>query len=258
MLNALLVDDEWNNLENLKFLLENDCDNIKVMHQATNGIEARTWLSNHTVDVVFLDVNMPKEDGFEMLQKITDRNFKVIFVTAYNEFALKAIKASAVDYLLKPVNIAELQNAVQKLTEQLKYEDARKNQKELLNHLLQNFSSENSPTKIAIPYVGGLLFTDVNEIVALEGDGNYSIIHKTDLQKIVVTKTLKDFEDLLDAEQFLRIHKGHIINLNYVKEYSQKDGGSVKMEDGSLWSISRRQLDLFLQKIKNHNVLFFQ
>ena len=114
-LKALLVDDEMNNLENLKFLLENDCTGVEVAGMALNGQLAREWLQHNKADVVFLDISMPVETGFEMLEKITEHNFRVIFVTAHNEFAMQAIKASAVDYLLKPVNITELQQAVSKL-----------------------------------------------------------------------------------------------------------------------------------------------
>ncbi len=257
-LKALLVDDEKNNQENLKFLLENDCKGIEVAGMAENGTKAREWLQHNKADVVFLDISMPGETGFEMLEKLTQQNFRVIFVTAHNEFAMQAIKASAVDYLLKPVNITELQQAVNKLHASFNNEQYLKQNQELVTHLLKSFTPGQNPVKIALPQLGSISFLDVNEIVSLQADSNYTIIHKHDMQKSVITKTLKDFEDILDSNQFVRIHKSHIVNLKYVTEYSTADGGIVKMNDGNVWSISRRQLDLFLQKMKTYSVLFFK
>jgi two-component system, LytTR family, response regulator len=256
-LKALLVDDEKNNLENLKFLLENDCSGIEVVAMAENGATAREWLQHHKADVVFLDISMPGETGFEMLQKLPEQNFKVVFVTAHNEFAMQAIKASAVDYLLKPVNISELQQAVNKLHAGLDNDQFLKQNQELIQHLVKNFTPGHSPVKIALPQLGGINFLDVNEIISLQADSNYTIIHKQNMQKLVVTKTLKDFEDILDGNQFVRIHKSHMVNLHYITEYSTADGGIVKMTDGNVWSISRRQLDLFIQRMKAYKVLFF-
>jgi two-component system LytT family response regulator len=254
---ALLVDDEKNNLENLKFLLENDCRDMEVVGMAQNGSQAREWLKHQQADVVFLDISMPGESGFEMLEKLPEHDFRVIFVTAHNEFAMQAIKASAVDYLLKPVNISELQQAVNKLRAGMDNDSFLKQNKELISHLVKNFTPGQMPVKIALPQLGSVNFLDVNEIISLQADSNYTIIHKVDMQKMVVTRTLKDFEDILDNNQFVRIHKSHIVNLKYIKEYSTADGGIVKMNDGNVWSISRRQLDLFLQKMKSHHALFF-
>ena len=257
MLKALLVDDELNNLENLRFLLENDCKGVEVAGMVQNGKLAREWLLHNNVDIVFLDISMPVETGFEMLEKIPVQNFSVVFVTAHDEFAMQAIKASAVDYLLKPVNIVELQHTVVKLHERFKNKEFKAQNKELIANLIKSFTPGSSPVKIALPHLGGINFLDVNEIVSLQADGNYTIIHKQDMQKMVVTKILKDFEDLLNENQFVRIHKSYIVNLSFIKEYSTADGGIVKMTDGNVWSISRRQLDIFLAKIKENRVLFF-
>jgi two-component system, LytTR family, response regulator len=258
MLRALLVDDEKNNLENLKFLLQHDCAGIEVAGMAENGLQAREWLQQNKTDVIFLDISMPVETGFEMLQKIPVQEFRVIFVTAHDEYAIQAIKASAVDYLLKPVNIAELQQAVNKLHESFNNRTYFQQNNELISNLVKNFIPGQTPVKIALPQLGGINFLDVNEIISLQADSNYTIIHKRDMQKAVVTKTLKDFEDILDESCFVRIHKSHIVNLKYIVEYSTADGGIVKMEDGNVWSVSRRQLDSFLVKMKTHHVLFFK
>jgi two-component system LytT family response regulator len=251
MLKAVIVDDESNNIANLKFLLEHDCNGVEVTGTAANATEARTIIAAVNPDVVFLDISMPGENGFELLESLPDRKFQVIFVTAHSEFAMQAIKASAVDYVLKPVNIDNLIAAVSKVQQRLIKNTSFADDQYLLNELLRNIKSKEAPTKIALPQLGGYTFLDINQIVSLQADSNYTIIHKKDMHKMVVTRTLKDFEDILDSNLFLRVHKSYIINLSCVKEYSTADGGMVKMDDGNVWSVSRRQLDLFLQKMKN-------
>lgn len=256
MLKALLVDDEFNNLASLEFLLHHDCEGIEVAGKAQSAGQAREWLQFHTADVVFLDISMPEESGFQFLKSLTNQNFKVVFVTAYNEYALQAIKASAVDYILKPVNIDELRQAVEKVKRSLNSTVAREQDLVLLQHLLETVGKKSLPKKIALPQLGSISFIEVDDIVSLQADSNYTIIHMKDMHKMVISKTLKDFEDLLDENQFARIHKSYIVNLKYIKEYSTIDGGIVKMSDGNQWSISRRQLELFLEKMKNSSLMF--
>ncbi|MEJ7693220.1 LytTR family DNA-binding domain-containing protein [Daejeonella sp.] len=256
MLKALLVDDELNNLTTLEFLLHHDCKGIEVAGKELSAAGAREWLESHYADVIFLDINMPGEDGFQFLTSLKSQNFKIIFVTAYNEYALQAIKASAIDYILKPVNIAELQNAVEKVKRAFNNPAAAEQNQALLGHLLESVKQKSPPKKIALPQLGSITFIEVDDMVSLQADSNYTIIHMKDMQKLVISKTLKDFEDLLDDNQFTRIHKSYIVNLKYIKEYSTTDGGIVKMRDGNQWSISRRQLDLFLEKMKMSSLMF--
>lgn len=256
MITALLIDDEEKNLDNLSFLLENDCDGIKVIGKVQSAAKAREWLSQNKVDVIFLDITMPLENGFQFLESLAVKNFQIIFVTAYNEFALQAIKASALDYILKPINIDDLKNAVEKLKRTQNDFLSHSIQQELINNLFDSVNKKSLPQKIALPQLGGIQFIEVDEIVSLQADSNYTIIHKTNMQKLVITKILKDFEELLDANQFVRIHKSYIVSLKYIKEYSKTDGGIVKMTDGNQWSISRRQLDLFLSKMKSNSLMF--
>lgn len=256
MLKALLVDDELNNLASLEFLLHHDCKGIEVAGKALSAAEAREWLESHNADVIFLDINMPVEDGFQFLDSLQSQNFKIIFVTAYNEYALQAIKASAVDYILKPVNIDELQKAVEKVKRSLDNPAALEQNQALLEYLLETVKKKSPPKKIALPQLGSISFIEVDDMVSLQADSNYTIIHMKDMQKLVISKTLKDFEELLDESQFARIHKSYIVNLKYIKEYSTIDGGIVKMSDGNQWSISRRQLDLFLEKMKMASLMF--
>jgi len=256
MLKALLVDDEQNNLDNLEFMLMHDCQDVVVSGKVHNAPEAREWLSRNTVDILFLDINMPGETGFDLLKSLPSHNFKVIFVTAYSEYSLQAIKASAVDYILKPVKIEDLQFALERVKKMFTSSMAIEQSQQLLRQLLQTANYNTLPKKIALPQLGGINYVDVESISSLEADGNYTIIHKTDLQKLVISKSLKEFDDLLDPNIFVRIHKSYIINIHYVKEYSTIEGGVVKMTDGNEWSISRRQIDLFLEKMNHHSLSF--
>ncbi len=258
MIKALIVDDEQNNIDNLQFMLENDCAGVAVVGTAHNGTKAREWLLHNSVDVVFLDISMPGETGLQMLNLIPERNFCIVFVTAHNEYAIQAIKASAIDYLLKPVNISDLQNTVIKLHNTLDNQNYSTQNKLLVNELLKNLHHNILPSKIALPQLGSTTFLDIEEIVSIQADSNYSIIYKQDMQKVIVTKILKDFEDILDEQKFIRVHKSHIVNLSYIKEYSTLDGGVVKMKDGNIWPVSRRQTETLLQKMKENSVLFFK
>lgn len=256
LLRALLVDDEDHNLNILQFMLQNDCEDVEIAGIAKNAQQARDWLKENKADVVFLDINMPGENGFQFLASLPRHEFKIVFVTAHNEFALQAIKASAVDYILKPVNIAELQRAVEKVKMLVNSPVAASQNRQLVEHLLQVISKKTPPKKIALPQLGGINFLEVDDIVSLQADSNYTVIHLKTMQKMVISKTLKDFEELLDDNMFVRIHKSYIVNITYIKEYSTADGGIVKMADGNQWSISRRQLDYFLEKMKNSSLMF--
>jgi two-component system LytT family response regulator len=256
MLQALLIDDEINNLNSLSFLLENDCAGIRVAGCVTSAAEARAWLALHHADVVFLDINMPNENGFQFLDSLGSKNFRTVFVTAFDQYAIQAIKASALDYLLKPVSIEELRLTVEKIKRSFSSTGNTEQHKKLLEHFLQIVQQRSAPTKIALPHLGGISFVEVDQIVSLQADSNYTIIHLNSMQKMVISKTLKDFEELLNPEQFARIHKSYIVNLRYLKEYSTTDGGIVKMTDGNQWSISRRQVESFLEKMKAASLMF--
>lgn len=256
MIHALLVDDEINNIENLKFILTHDCQGIEVIATATSAQEARKQLAAHSIDAIFLDINMPQESGFQFLQQLGDHSYAVVFVTAYNEYSLQAIKASAVDYLLKPLQLDDVQQAVEKIKKAQQHQQAAELNKTLLKNFLNIASGTQAPQRIALPQLGSIIYLEVSEISSLQADGNYTIIHQRDMQKRVISKTLKDFEEILDAQQFVRIHKSSIINIHEVKEYLTQDGGLAKMNDGNEWTISRRQLDVFLARMNDSALLF--
>ncbi len=256
MVRALLIDDEPNNLENLAFMLQNYCEGIEVVGMVSSAAEARIWLSKNSTQVFFLDIAMPVENGFDFLKTINYEDYRVVFVTAFNEYALQAIKANALDYLLKPINIDELKNTVEKLKKSISQTVSSNQRRLTLDYFLDTIGKADQNKKIALPQLGGMSFVEVNDIVSLQADSNYTIIHLTNMQKMVVSKTLKEFEELLDQTQFARIHKSYIVHLKYIKEYSSTDGGLVKMSDGNHWSVSRRQLDMFLEKMKVFSLMF--
>src|SRR5476651_2495637 len=160
MLKALLVDDEVNNLASLEFLLQNDCEGISVVGKVQSASQARDWLLTNQADVIFLDITMPGEDGFQLLNSLATRNFKVVFITAYNEYALKAIKASAVDYILKPVNIDEWRKAVEKVKHTLNSPVLSDQNRYLMQHLIETAAKKTPPKKIALPQLGSISFIE--------------------------------------------------------------------------------------------------
>ncbi|MEP7317943.1 MAG: LytTR family DNA-binding domain-containing protein [Panacibacter sp.] len=250
---ALIVDDEENLRLALLFLLQQHCANINVVAMASSAETARQLLAENEVDIIFLDIQMPGENGFNFLETIQVEKYSIVFVTAYEQYAVKAFKASAVDYLLKPVDVDELKQTAARLEylHQLKQRNSNQenNYTSVLKELMQSFKSNTGIKKIAISHQYGFSLLQTNEIVYLEADNNYTVFHLSDKRKIVASKTLSDFEELLNENNFFRIHKSTIINLNYLKSYSKVDGDYAVLSDGSSLIVSRRRLQSFLQKI---------
>jgi two-component system, LytTR family, response regulator len=252
---AIIIDDERNVRQALELMIRQYCPDIVLSGVAASAAEGRELLQNNQVDFIFLDISMPKEDGFAFLTTIPKENYGIIFVTAYQEYALRALKASAIDYLLKPVNPIELRDAVSKA---IQYKEFRQNKEELknvyresLDNLHDNIHSEDKPiTKITVAEQFGFRVLNVADIMYLEADSNYTIIHLSGLNKIVATRTLGDFEKILATPDFFRIHKSTIINMNFLKAYSSYQGDFIELSDGTSLSISRRRLNEFREAIK--------
>ena len=252
-MNALIVDDEKLNRETLHLLLEQNCPDVKVVAKADSASSARQMLQGFKAEVIFLDINMPNENGFDFLTSIAKENYAVVFVTAYEQYALKALKANAVDYLLKPVNTDELKLAVEKVKYILQLKEASKEAGNVYSQSLQNLTEDLKrkrwPAKLTLSHQHGFVIVDTEDIVYLEADGNYSIIHLSSMQKLVVTRPIREFEDMLDPEIFIRIHKSIIINLRYLQEYSREEGNFAVMKDGARVMVSRRKLDEFMEAV---------
>ncbi|MFI5188532.1 MAG: LytR/AlgR family response regulator transcription factor, partial [Chitinophagales bacterium] len=202
-------------------------------------------IRQHLPDLVFLDVEMPKMNGFEMLEQLSVVDFDIIFTTSYDQYALKAIRFSAIDYLLKPVDEEELRNAIQKII--------RRSQKPIaqqLEILMQKIHYPSTPvSKIAMPTMEGLQMIQVDSIINCKSDSNYTILHLKDKKKQVVSTTLKEIEELLEDHSFVRVHRCYLVNLNEVEKYIKGEGGYLVMSDGSTIDVSRSKKETLLKKL---------
>ncbi len=236
ILTAVIVDDELHGRENLRMIIETYCSEIEIIGLADSVISAKELVLKQRPDVVFLDINMPVLDGFDFLDDFVERDFKVVFVSAHEEFGIRALKAGAADYLLKPIDIKDLKQTVKKL----------------LTQLIRSLKIEKhqDADKLIVPSTHGFEVLDIDKIIRLEADGCYTTIFLKDSKSKVISRTLKDFEDTLPDEIFFRVHKSHLINLRYIKDYSNLSGSFVTMSEGSRIEISRRKAPDFIQKMK--------
>jgi two-component system LytT family response regulator len=254
MVRCLIIDDEKSARESLQELLTRYCPQIEVAGMARSGMEGIAEIERLKPDAVFLDIHMSDMDGFTMLSKLTGAQPMVVFVTAYEKYALRAIKASAIDYLLKPLSIKDLQGAAAKIEQlhRLKGENPQFNESynDALKLMIQNTGSD-YPKRLALPHHFGYRFENMDDITHLDSDSNYTTIYLKTGEKLVASKPMKHFEDILDSEMFVRIHNSHIINIRYLKTYSREEGGVAELINGVTVQISKRRLPLFLDTIKN-------
>lgn len=250
MLNAIIVDDEEFARSSLYFLIQENCENVNIVGIAKSVSEARNLLNQHAIDLIFLDIAMPKENGFELIPAAQVANASVIFTTAYDQYAIKAIKANALDYLLKPIDIDELKLAVDKAKKFINLNKTENNRNESLKNLANDLTERTSIKKITLPSGQGYRLVDIDDIIHIEADSNYSVFNLNNLEKIAVSKVLKDYEEILPENKFVRIHKSSIVNLKYVKEYTTKNGLQVVLSNGELITVSRRRASDFFDKIK--------
>ncbi len=245
MQKAIIIDDEAKGRLALKEKLKQYCPGIDVIAEAANGKEGIEVIEKLHPNIIFLDIEMPVMNGFEMLNNISDQNFHIIFTTAYDQYAIKAIKYAAFDYLLKPIDIEELKTAISRTM--ACETDQTKKQIELLKQ--NNLHPKKQLNKLAVPTLDGLLFYEINDIIHLEANSNYTQIYFNNQSKILASKTLKDFEELLPEEKFFRVHHSHLINLNYIKKYIRGDGGQIELQNGTYVDVSRRKKEEFLKAI---------
>lgn len=237
---AIIVDDERANLENLHVLLANYCPKIKIVASALQVEEAIGLLTLHRPDLLFLDIQMGKSSGFDLLNRLTEKPFEVIFVTAYDQYGIQAVKFAALDYLLKPVNPDELITAVAKAENRIN----NKIQNEQLNFLLQQIKTpEVLVQKIALPQHNEIRYVDINEIVRCEADNTYTFFFLASGDKILISKPLKEYSDLLKPNGFLRTHQSHLINPFFVKSWLKEDGGVLLMKNGDKIPVSKPNRD---------------
>lgn len=246
MIRAIIIDDEKNALEVLEMQLQQFCDNVEVLAVCNGGEEGVKCIQQLKPDLVFLDIEMPHINGFDVLNLTKEYEYKVIFTTAYDQFAIKAFKFSAVDYLLKPIDILDLQQAVDKV------QNTRESYSltEKIAALMQHLQPAKSSSKIALPEGNMLVFYEPDEIIRVESDSNYSHIFLVNGKKITLSKTLKEVSENIKGEPFFRVHQSHLINTNYIDKVAKGENAYVVMKDGSTITISRSKKEEFLELFK--------
>lgn len=236
-LKAILVDDEKNCLTSLEYDIRTHCPQVEIIDICQGGKEALISINKNQPDLVFLDIDMPYINGFEMLEMIPTIEFATIFTTAYDKYALQAFKISAVDYLLKPVNKDELIKAVEKVQAQYFQKNSQKNI-DILIEQMQAIETD-SVKKIAFPTFEGIEFVSLKDINYCKSDNNYTYVYMLDGSHLLISKTLRHVEEILCDYQFFRVHNTYIVNLDYIKKFVKGDGGYLLMQDGQHISVSR-------------------
>jgi two-component system, LytTR family, response regulator len=237
MLRAIIIDDEPAGINTLKLLIEKHGAEIRVVASTTEAEEGIQLIENYRPDIVFLDISMPDMSGFELLKKVEYKDFKLIFTTAHREYALQAIKNDAFDYLLKPVDVDDLKLCITKVMKEFEKD--------------KHASNNRSPELIEIASRDGILYLKQKDIVRLEASGSYTNFYLDNGVKHLASKAIKEYEMNLDAGLFFRCHNSHIINLHKVERFVNHEGFFAKMNDGTMVDISRRNKDLFLERIKS-------
>lgn len=245
MLKAIIIDDEPYCCEILSAMLESDCPDVEVIDIYNNAKDALTSIRQQSPSLVFLDVEMPKMNGFEMLEQLPSINFHLIFTTSYDQYALKAIRFSAIDYLLKPIDREELKKAVQKVKDSNQIPLPQQ-----LEILMQKIKHPSNPVnKIALPTMEGLQMIPIETIISCESDDNYTRLQLKGSKKILVTCSLKDMEVILEQHSFIRVHRFYLVNLNEIEKYIKGEGGYLVMSDGISIDVAKNKKELLLRKL---------
>lgn len=240
MIKIVLIDDEPKAIKSLEWEINNFCKEVEIMATFTKPKEAITYLQHHDPDCIFLDVEMPEMDGFQLLNHFKKRNFCVVFVTAYNQYAIEAIKENAMDYLLKPIDSDDLVLTIEKL----KADKKNGRTYDALEERLRSHTNK----RIAIPIEGKLIFVNTENIIYCESDGNYCRIHLVDKKPLFISKKLKEIQAILPENDFFRVHNSYVINLKRVSEYLKADG-YVVLDNQKEIPVSRNKKSAFLDKI---------
>jgi len=245
MIKAIIVDDESNAIRNLKWELENFCEDVEVCDAFTNPVDAISAINYLKPDCVFLDIEMPEMDGFQLLASLKYRDFDLIITTAYDNYAIKAFKEHAIDYLLKPIDSDDLSESVERI---------RTNKKKNglgfeIKKVIESITPKNERRKVAIPLTGKTVFVEPYEIRYCKSSGNYSEIHFFNNDVELLSKKLKDVEELINNKDFFRVHNSYLVNLNYIREYIKSDGQYIVLDNGKTIPVSRTKKHLLMQAL---------
>lgn len=245
MIKAVIIEDEVRSRKILENSLRNYCQDVEVIGHAETVKEGERVINNLKPDLLFLDIDLPDGSAFDMLEYLPKPWPKIIFITAYNEFAVNAFRISAIDYLLKPVDPELLQIAVQKVQDS---EEGQETQESKIQNLREN-SQTGKLGKMVLPTMNGLQLVRVEEVIRLEAKGNYTEFHIAKKKPVMVSKPIKEYVGLMEDEGFFRVHQSHIINLNMVEKYIKGEGGTVVLEDGTNIEVARRRKEEFLSRL---------
>ena len=251
MIKAIIIDDEKYCVEVLEELISEHCKLLSVVSSCSSGDEGIISIQQHQPDLIFLDIEMPRMSGFDMLEKLQPFHFDVIFTTAYDQYAIRAFKYTALDYLLKPIDTEDLKNAVDKYLHPRTHHNYAA-QLELLKESMKQLHQPHLQ-RIAIPTIEGLILLPVSDILFCEANSSYTILHLHKSEKIVSAKTLKEYEEVLEPHGFFRVHHSHLVNLNHIQKYVRGDGGYVIMSDHSTITVSRNKKESFLIRLQHSN-----
>lgn len=254
MYKTVIIDDEQGAVEVLKILLQKNFPDLSITASFTSSRQALDYLKQSPVDLVFLDIQMPVLSGLELLAEIPNPSFRVVFTTAFDQYAISAIKLSALDYLLKPIDEDLLRKTIDKFRKQREEHDLQSRLKQLLHHYDRGtkpaLGSAVMASKIAVSFQDKILFYDPQDIVYCQSSDNYTTLHLKGGEKVIASKTIRYFEKILTRSGFIRPHQSYLINTNYIQQYSKKDGGFLVMQDGSSIPVSRNKKDEVLLMFK--------
>jgi len=248
VIKAIIVEDEIKSMNNLKNMLKNHCPRVEIVGDALSIKEALDLFEDPEMkpDVAFLDINLTDGLVFRMLEELRPIDFEIIFVTAYNEHAIKACEYSSVGYIMKPIDPETLTQAVSRIRPK-KAADKMEQRLELMNHQMQN---PNAFEKMSISALDGIYFVSIKDIVRFEAEDNYTHIYLNSGDRITASKTIKSYEDMLNTVNFYRVHKRHVINLNFMRKFVKGDGGYLVMDDGKKIEVSRRRRPAFMEQLR--------
>jgi two-component system LytT family response regulator len=242
MLKAIIIDDEPDCVALMALQLKEHCPQVQILFQTTKPEEGLQAIRTLEPDLVFLDVEMPRMNGFSLLEQLDNISFSLVFVTAYNEFALRAFRFSALDYLLKPLNITHLIEAVRKAEKRQRIDQRQ------LDMLKYQLKEGQYPSKIAVPFQGGVIFVELKELVFCEADSNYTKLFLTNSKSYLLSKTLREVQEVLEERNFLRVHRQFLINLDHIKMYHKGDGSYLVMTGDVTIPVAKNQKDRLVQK----------
>src|SRR6188768_1869576 len=245
MIRSIIIDDEKNCIDSLAFDLRRNFPQIELIEACTSPKQGLMSIRKQKPDLVFLDVQMPWMNGFEMLEMLDEIDFAIIFTTAYDQFAAKAFRLSAIDYLLKPVDVHDLKEAVKKASEKIQQKSGVEN----IANLLQNIKQPEGNQRVAFPGREGFEFVEAGKVIYAQAEGSYTHVFLNDKRKLVISKTLSDIEEMLPPDLFHRIHHSTLVNISHVTHLFKSDGGYIVLDNGEKLAVSKSKKDSLMERL---------